>query len=464
MKKVLILFVMMAFFVSIVFVGVGCEAAAPETTAAAPETSATPETTAVVEEAKEEIELVFWHQISVGSPMEEWFNEQLAGFQELNPNITILAEPQPVQEMSVMVQTALAAHRGPDIMENWSAVYTFPFKDALINVKDYVTDEEIAVFGDWIDWCYYNYDSNDQLLGLPNPQVGFFHYIYNKSMFIDAGIAFEPTAANNYCMTWNEFVDACKKLKAAGYVPIGWGNDGGYQSDWSIAPLWPQSLKEEDDWLGLYHNDIKWNDPIIVEGITKINDLYNAGYYNEGGLSLGWSEGLNLVKNKEVAMQMMYWGLDEKGVYDELGADFGMMLVPVFATGNPYSNGIPNSIVGNYIIPTWSEFPDAAVELILYLMRKESVEQYHLKTGGLPPNIGFDSSIIKDEPAKVAWDWMNTLPVQPNLEQMVMPPQVFYEMCAQSIEMFNGKLTPQEVGDKMQEICETLDYEWLTGK
>ena len=470
MKKSLIGLVVFLLLASMVFIGIGCKApagtqttAAAETTAGVTAAEASTTTAATTEEPKKEVKLVFWHQISVGSPMEEWFNEQLAGYQKLNPNVTIIAEPQPGQEMTIMVQTALAAHRGPDIMENWAGVYTAPFNEALVDIKQYVSEGDLARFGEWINWCYYDYDPTGKLFGLPNPQVGFFHYIYNKTMFKDAGITFEPTAANNYSMTWDEFIDACNKLKAAGQVPIGWGNDGGYQSDWSIAPLWMQSLKDKDDWIKLYRDEMKWNDPAIVEGISRVNDLYTAGYYNEGGLSLGWGEGLNLVKNKKVAMQMMFWGLDEKGVYDELGSDFGMMLVPVFAEGNPYSHGLPASLIANYVIPTWSEFPQEATDLVLYLMRKESMDLYAAKTGGLPPTTDFDSSLIKDEPAKKAWDWLQTLPRQPQLEAVVLPSEVFYEMCAQSMDMYNGKLTPQQVGDKMQERCDQLTYGWLTG-
>jgi len=81
----------------------------------------------------------------------------------------------------------------------------------------------------------------------------------------------------------------------------------------------------------------------------------------------------------------------------------------------------------------------------------------------LPPITDFDASLIKDEPAKIAWDWLKTLPRQPQIEAVVLPSEVFYEMCAQSMDMYNGKLTPQQVGDKMQERCDQLTYGWLTG-
>ena len=102
-----------------------------------------------------------------------------------------------------------------------------------------------------------------------------------------------------------------------------------------ISPISMQMYEAKDDWIRHYKNEIKWNDREAVEPMERVNELYQRGYFNEGGLTLGGGEGLQLVKNGEVAMQVMFWGIDLKSVYDEMGDDFGMMLAPVFYPDNP---------------------------------------------------------------------------------------------------------------------------------
>ena len=191
---------------------------------------------------------------------------------------------------------------------------------------------------------YYNYDANERLLGIPHMRYGFYHFIYNRAMFRDAGIDWEPTEDNGYHMTWEQFIEACEKLKAAGYTALGWGNEGGWYSTWMISPISMQMYQEKDDWIRHYKNEIKWSDPEAVEPMARVNELYQRGYFNEGGLTLGAGEGLQLVKNREVAMQVMFWGIDLKSVYDEMGDDFGMMLAPVFYPDNPYADGAVRGI------------------------------------------------------------------------------------------------------------------------
>ena len=65
-----------------------------------------------------------------------------------------------------------------------------------------------------------------------------------------------------------------------------------------ISPLSMQMYKEKDDWIRHYKNEIKWRDAESVEPMARVNELYQRGYFNEGGLTLGGGEGLQLVKKR----------------------------------------------------------------------------------------------------------------------------------------------------------------------
>ena len=408
-------------------------------------------------------EILFWDTATPGSKDHQWLTERVEIFMNENPDVVVKLEPQASIEIQTLFQVSAASGRGPDIMNYWTAVYTFPLKDLLIDIKDYVSDEQLDRFR-MIYPSYYNYDPNEKLLGIPHMRYGFYHFIYNRAMFRDAGIEWEPTEDNGYHMTWDQFIEACEKLKAAGYTPLGWGNEGGWYSTWMISPISMQMYREKDDWIRHYKNEIKWSDPEAVEPMARVNELYQRGYFNEGGLTLGAGEGLQLVKNGEVAMQVMFWGIDLKSVYEEMGDDFGMMLAPVFYPDNPYADALFVVYPNNYVIPTWSKHPQESVDLLLSLYGNESMVRYHDVTGAIPIIKDFDTELLRDKWERLAWHWISTLEHGPPVDVVVLLSELYYDQSALSIEMFNGNMTPQEVGDAMQARVDELDYDWLTGK
>lgn len=407
-------------------------------------------------------EILFWETATPGSAYHQWISELVEKYESENLSIDVRLELQSSFDMQTLFQVSAASGRGPDIVKYWTAVYTFPLKDLLTDVKDYVKQEDLDRFR-MIYPSYYNYDPSEKLVGIPHPTYGFYFFMYNKAMFRDAGIEWEPTEENTYHMTWDEFIDACEKLKAAGYTPLGWGNDAGYMSTWYIAPLSMQMYKEKDDWIRHYKNEIKWGDRESVEPMERVYDLYQRGYFNEGGLTLAWGEGLQLVKNGEAAMQVQFWP-PAKEISDALGDDFGMMLAPVFYPDNPYADALFVINPNNYVIPTWTKYPQEVIDLLMSLYTKESMIKFHELTGGIPITNDFDPSLIEDKWARVAWDWIANIEHGPATDVVILLSELFYEQSALSIEMFNGNMTPQEVGDAMQARVDEIDYDWLTGK
>lgn len=95
--------------------------------------------------------------------------------------------------------------------------------------------------------------------------------IYNKDCFEQAGITEIPT-------TFDEFLDACDKLVAAGITPIGLKNDS-----WASF-IWFQQL------LGAYNPQLyadvcsgakAYNDPEVKEVMQIWKDMFDKGYFGE---------------------------------------------------------------------------------------------------------------------------------------------------------------------------------------
>ncbi len=414
-------------------------------------------------EASEKIEIVIWHTISEGraSPRGQWLFETADEYEKKHPNVDVVLEATPGIEMIVMLQTAAAAHRGADAVSIWTGDYLFPFEEFLLDVKGYFSAEEISGWRPSVMISgYYDYDTAGRLLGIPdsNSGVGFYHIVYNQAMFSEAGVS-PPTKATDYRWTWEEFTAACDKLKAVGITPLGWGNRAGQATGWRFFPQLLQTF-EEGDFFRMHKREMAVNDPKIVEPLGRINDLYQAGYYNEGGLTLGWTEGLNLLRNRKVAMQHMYWGPVEKETYRELGEDFGMMKVPVFNPDGPLTYRMMGGVYSTFTIPEWTKYPEETAEWLKFFGSKERLDKLYEMAGLFPGRADFDTSLIKNRWDRLAWEWISEGPLQS--DSTFMGNEVFYEMCTSSMDMYLGKITPQEVGDRMQEIFEELDYPWLT--
>ncbi len=414
-------------------------------------------------EAKK-IKLVYWHKIhDLETPEGEWLLEAKAEYEKKYPNVNLILETPPPNEMAVMMQTAAAAHRGADIVTYWEGVYCFALEEYIVDAKEYLTPEDLEKFvPEVLITGYYDYDKSKKLLGVPYYGGGIYNMIYNKGMFKEAGIS-PPTEATDYRMSWEEFKNACDKLLAVGITPLGWGNKGGNMSCWWWASFLLQTF-EEDDWIRLYKGDMAWNDPKIEEAFSRVNELYQAGYFNEGGLTLGWTEGLNLMRNRDVAMQSVFWGLSSKLVYEELGDDFGMMKDPVFNPDGPLTYTVMGGVPNKYMIPTWSEYQEEGAEWIRLISSKEQQEKIFEMTGRFPALVEWDTSLIENQWDQLAYKWMNEKNLQPNYDNTSVPTEIFYEAASLSIELFTGKITVQELGDKVQERFEQLDWSWITGK
>ena len=77
--------------------------------------------------------------------------------------------------------------------------------------------------------------------GVPFYQIGTF-WAYNKKMFAQAGLDPENPPA-----TWDEWLNACDSLRAAGITPIGTGFKDGWLGGWMVSYLGQQNFNSIDD-------------------------------------------------------------------------------------------------------------------------------------------------------------------------------------------------------------------------
>ena len=473
MKKTLLLIVILITCISMVmmFLLVSCDKVGileKTTVESVTETSTgiAPETTAKTTEAvaAEPIELEFFHSMTPGQTMDyQWLTEVLDSFMKENPNIKVIPTPTPGQELAQMMVAFMAAQRGPDVLTFWEGLPIFAVNDYVLDFKDLLPSEKInAIDPGLLVTSSLNFDTNNKLLGIPfgGAGVGFWIYMYNKAMFTQAGIDFVPTPENNYRMTWDEYLDACEKLKAIGITPEGIGLAEGIRTGWYFDVI-SYNYLQPGDWKKIATGEKPWTCPEYLESITRLNELYKAGYFPEGALTLPRGEGYNLVKNKGAAMCLAWWGYNTKETYDELGNDFGMMLPPVINPDNPLMDTLIVSAYERVIIPSWSKHPKEAAELAYYLINAENSQKLYDMLGAFGVRSDFKPTFTDtgfDLFKKLGWEWLQTMPPEPSYQNVSWPAEVTYEMTGKSIELYNGQINEKQYLEAIESRQEQLNY------
>ena len=140
----------------------------------------------------------------------DWLPELV---KEKYPNINVEVEQLPTDQYKQTVRLKFASGQGPDIFTWWAGLQAKDLVDAGY-VKDLSGFSQLGKFKKEIADSYM-FDGKNY--GIPLGS-SFLTTWYNKAAFEKAGISQMPE-------NWNQFLECCEKLKAAGYTPITMGED-----------------------------------------------------------------------------------------------------------------------------------------------------------------------------------------------------------------------------------------------
>ncbi|WP_408583312.1 ABC transporter substrate-binding protein [Paraburkholderia tropica] len=120
---------------------------------------------------------------------------------------------------------------------------------------------------------------------------------YRKDLFQKVGIANEPK-------TWNEFLDDCKKLKAAGITPIAVGG----RDAWTLAGWFDYldlRLNGNKFHQQLMAGEVPYTDPRVKKVYTTWKQLLDAGYFIDNSLSYDLDAAQPFLFQGKAAMMLM---------------------------------------------------------------------------------------------------------------------------------------------------------------
>lgn len=224
--------------------------------------------------------------------------------------------------------------------------------EELMKEHDYEKDTNPALMT--LNRSYY---SDGQLYEIPY-QMKANGYLYNKDMFDKAGIDKAP-------VSWADFVDACQKLKDAGYIPL--TTDDAYAMQ-AFGQHLARLIGDEE--VKKVVNEGLWDREEVLAAAKSFEDLASKGYFSPQVGANVWPTG----QNTELATGRVAMYCAGTYVVNETktitGPDFrwGFFAYPEVDNG---INGQEALVIGNqsFAITKKCANPDAAFALIEKLTR-----------------------------------------------------------------------------------------------
>lgn len=218
-------------------------------------------------------QIELWMDIQ-GDANQKFFNDEVVGaFQKAKPKITVKTTYYKGQDLRRLVQTALQARSGPDVVRGPSATQTLDWSKAhvLADLSDYAKK-----FG-WADdiskWAYEAFTNDGKLFALPL-RVDTMLWYYNKTLFEQKGW----TAPTNR----SEVEAFATEAKGQGIMPFGLSNvDWKAASEWLMTVFWNHYSGPDAIYQALT-GEIQFTDAVFVDAVQLVKDWFDKGWIAGG--------------------------------------------------------------------------------------------------------------------------------------------------------------------------------------
>lgn len=211
-------------------------------------------------------------------PTTEAFQQVIADFEALNPNIDIIDES--IAEDSAYtsrIRSAMATGDLPHVFA-LNGPYEYAANGMLLDLAPYLEADPEWSSG-FVPGLVDTVGRFPELPGIYEfpMEINYEVFYYNPAVFEAAGIAAPP-------QTFEELLAAVDAINAAGYVPIGAGARDAWRLTHIFNGLWMKSIGAERGFQ-LGTGETRFDDPDAVEVLARLRQLVDAGAFdaNMGG-------------------------------------------------------------------------------------------------------------------------------------------------------------------------------------
>lgn len=386
---------------------------------------------------------MFWWGEQELPGLQDYVDGSLAAYEQETGN-TIRATLQDTDVVISQFQTAAAANEAPDIQFLWNGIYHMESVWlGYLAALNGLVDQDVLSASGATELSMYQGDQY-RVGWYPIPML----WYYNKDAFDQAGLDADSPPA-----TWDDLLNACEQLRSAGIAPVGGGIQDGFWGEWYLAHGLAQSVDSTGEALDLFIGERDFREPKYHEFWTRLEELVENGYINDGMPSLELYPGIDLIVRGEVGMGLSI-GSRVPADSETAKGNLGIMVMPVFGTGAMAGKPILDS--QGLGISSQSENKELAAHFLEFLNTPERLDALWEQTQWMPSNSNWDSSVIEDPLVQQLWnDWIvsDNIPYLANLT-----PGQFYEqaLLPNGQEIISGNRTGEEAG----EIAAQVAQEW----
>ena len=350
--------------------------------AAAPSAPAPTTAASASAEAAAPVVVDWWH-ITTGDPGKTDFDNIAKAYMAAHPNVTIKTTVLENEAFKTKLATQIQGGDVPDLFQSWGGATMAQQADAGA-LKDITAD--VASWASTVNpgaMSIYNY--NGKQYGIPW-DMGMIGFWYNKALFEQAGITAPPA-------TWDEYLAAVGKLKAAGITPLAIAG----KDEWPSMHLWTYLVLRNGggDALAQMVQTGDWNtdackkagaDVLALNALNPYQDGYKGATYNNEAAAVG---------NGKAAMELMgQWApsvqkdqsADKKGLGDKLG----WFAFPAVTGG---AGAATDGVGGGNGIAVGKDAPPEAIDFLKFFMSVDNQNKLNTDNVGLSTTVGTESTV-----------------------------------------------------------------------
>jgi ABC-type glycerol-3-phosphate transport system substrate-binding protein len=308
--------------------------------------------------------VIFW-QNEAGSGLAQWYRDVVADI-NANEDFQVELVENPIEDVIDLLTAAGVSQSGFDISWDWSGRSSTMLrgKGGIYQpVNDLVPQSVLRPLNQGT--IVANTDDEGNLWGVP--VFNDINYlVYNKAILKKAGVN-----VDKFTNSWEDFIDACEKIKNIGVVPISFANKEGIIHEFWLLDMMHEYFDTEQE-LADYFAAANFNEPKMRDAVTKYKYLYDQGYLDPAGETLDYASNyFSKFSSGEVAfiwfINSMYVSVIREGQIDE--KDIGYELHVAFGDGK-LSKKIPG--LGYCLtISAWTEHPEEAAKAIEYFVSEK---------------------------------------------------------------------------------------------
>lgn len=286
------------------------------------------------------------------------------------------------EDFKTQILVMLAGDNPPDVFSYWAGarVQFVVDSNALMELSDFWAQEkldDVIVPGIQASSQY-----NGGVYSIPQN----FHYVgwfYNPKAFAKAGITETPK-------TWDEFLAAADKLKAAGIAPIALGSKNRWPAQFYTDFLVSYTAGHEYR-AKLQAGKAAFTDPEVMKAMELWKGLIDKGYFYPDANAYDWTDAADQVAKGEAGMTLMgtwitgYW--DGNGL--KATEDYDVFPFPVIDASIPPATFASTD---SWTIPAEAKNADCAKDFIAWALTPEMQLLWAKGQGALPASSKVDTS------------------------------------------------------------------------